>query len=63
MVIELGDDAEEGAVREQGARDTDELGDATIDPAHAGEDVAENEVEKAFHRSQENHWQILLINQ
>jgi hypothetical protein len=48
-VGQLGHDAQKSALGQQCVRDTDELGHTAIYPAHAGQDVAQNEIEKPLH--------------
>ena len=54
-VHQLWHDARENAVRQQLVGHADELAHAAVDAADAGQHIAQDVVEQAFHRRQENH--------
>ena len=53
-VVQLGHDAQKNTVGQQLVGDADELGHATVNPAHAGEDVAQYKIEQALHGGEQD---------
>ena len=53
-MTQLGHHAHEGTRWQQGVRHADELGHATVDAAHAGEDIAQGEIQQSLHGGQQD---------
>jgi hypothetical protein len=55
-VLQLRHDAREHALGQQLVGHADELGHAAVHAADAGQHIAQDVVEQAFHRGEEDHW-------